>query len=145
MKPSCIAPLILAIFAASHAFAEATDSKSDQLRGRAVIIHAKTGGNSGPTPTANVGGLLIVQISDSGSRPPQNMSVEAGRTFEPLGKLRGIRTDEKSGRPLMGGGYTWFLFKPTNKSDTETIEVKFTPAEGKPITQKLTVKVSDKE
>ena len=139
-----LAPLLVCVLAVSLSFGQDKSSKSDQLKGRVQIIRTKSGGGGGPTPL-NVGGLLIVEISDSGSRPPQNMSVKAGRTFELLGQLRGIRTDEKSGKPLMGGGYTWFLFKPVSKSDMETIEVTYTPAESSPKTEKYKVEVSEKE
>src|SRR5215471_1795449 len=50
----------------------------------------------------NVGGLLIVIVRDSGSRPPQDIKVEAGRAFQVLGVVRGTQTDQ--GQALMGGG-----------------------------------------
>ncbi len=138
-----IAPLFVVAFGVSYALGDDSDSKADQLKGRVAVIHAMSaGGGSGPTPL-NVGGLLVVEITDSGSRPPKNMSVKVGRAFERLGQLRGIHTDKNSGKPLMGGGYTWFLFKPVNKSDMETVEVTYTPAEGSPKTETYKVKISD--
>ena len=60
--------------------------------------------------SVNVGGLVIVVIRDSGSRPPQDVSVVAPDSLEPLGVVRGVQNDQ--GVALMGGGYTWHLFKP---------------------------------
>lgn len=117
---------------APHSLAQETaDIKKPTLTGHALIINTQSGGD-GPAPQfdINVGGLLIIEIPDSGSRPPQNMSVKTGEAFAPLGQLRGINTDKKSGRPLMGGGYTWFLFTPKSESKSETLEVKFTPNGG---------------
>jgi hypothetical protein len=107
---------------------EQTAANKDLLKGHALTINVTSEG--APSTDINVNGLLIIEIPDSGSRPPQNMSVKVSRTFEQLGKLRGINTDRKSGRPLMGGGYTWFLFTPKNASKTEEIDVKWTPNGG---------------
>lgn len=106
---------------------KATPSK-DLLTGHAQIINIESSGYA--APSVNVGGLLIIEIPDSGSRPPQDMSVKTGGAFEQIGKLRGINTDRKSGRPLMGGGYTWFLYTPKKESKAEDVEVKWTPNGG---------------
>lgn len=137
-----IALTILAItsFADRSAAEEQAAASKDLLKGHALTINVTSEG--APSTDINVNGLLIIQIPDSGSRPPQNMSVKTSRTFEQLGKLRGINTDRKSGRPLMGGGYTWFLFTPKNESKTEEIEVKWTPnGGGSPMTKKYKLKV----
>src|SRR5262245_58941250 len=63
----------------------------------------------------NIGGLVIVIVRDSGSRPPQDIKVEAGRTFQVLGVVRGTQTDQ--GQALMGGGYTWYLFTPVTAGE----------------------------
>ena len=122
---------------------ETTDAKKPALSGHALIINTQSGGD-GPAPQfdINVGGLLIIEIPDSGSRPPQNMSVKTGEAFERLGQLRGINTDKKSGRPLMGGGYTWFLFTPKTASKSETLEVKFTPNGGPAAAKSKTYKIA---
>lgn len=118
----------LTAFAGRALAEEKSDAKKDMLNGHATIILVLRS-DSGPTPSfdVNKGGLLIVEIPDSGSRPPQDMSVKASDTFEQLGKLRGINLDRRTGKSLMGGGYTWFLFKPIKESKAERVEVKYTP------------------
>lgn len=71
----------------------------------------------------NLGGLVIVIVRDSGSRPPQDIKVDAPRSFQPLGVVRGTQTDK--GEALMGGGYTWYLFTPVT-STAATIKVSYT-------------------
>jgi hypothetical protein len=71
----------------------------------------------------NVGGLTIAIVRDSGSRPPQNIKVDAPREFKALGVVRG--TQNEQGQPLMGGGYTWYLFTPVTAGDTK-IKVSYT-------------------
>ena len=71
----------------------------------------------------NSGGLVVVIVRDSGSRPPQNVKVEAPRAFQPLGVVRG--TQNEQGQPLMGGGFTWYLFTPVTAGDT-SIKVGYT-------------------
>jgi hypothetical protein len=123
---------------------EQAAANKDLLKGHALTINVTS--ESAPSTDINVSGLLIIEIPDSGSRPPQNMSVKTSRTFEQLGRLRGINTDRKSGRPLMGGGYTWFLFTPKNESKTEEVEVKWTPnGGGAPMTKKYKLKVPTAE
>ena len=39
--------------------------------------------------TMNTGGLVIAIVRDSGSRPPQNIKVDAPRAFRALGVVRG--------------------------------------------------------
>jgi hypothetical protein len=147
MSPTKVTTAILFILlttAATQTLAQETaDTKKALLTGNALIINTQSGGD-GPAPQfdINVGGLLIVEIPDSGSRPPQNMSVKTGEAFERLGQLRGINTDKKSGRPLMGGGYTWFLFTPKTASKSETLEVKFTPNGGPAAAKSKTYKVA---
>ncbi len=73
--------------------------------------------------TINVGGLVIAVVGDSGSRPPQDISVVASDSLEPLGVVRGVQNDQ--GVALMGGGYTWHLFKPI-KAGPATVKVAYT-------------------
>jgi len=73
--------------------------------------------------TVNVGGLVVVIVRDSGSRPPQDIKVEAPRAFKALGVVRG--TQNEQGQALMGGGYTWYLFTPVTVGET-TIKVSYT-------------------
>src|SRR5262245_17927622 len=68
----------------------------------------------------NVGGLVVAIVRDSGSRPPQNIKVDAPREYKALGVVRG--TQNEQGQALMGGGYTWYLFTPVTAGDT-TIKV----------------------
>jgi hypothetical protein len=72
--------------------------------------------------TVNVGGLVIVVIRDSGSRPPQDVSVVVPKQLEALGVVRGVQNDQ--GVALMGGGYTWYLYRPT-KAGESTIQVSY--------------------
>ena len=137
---AAFAILAIAPFANRSVAEEQVAANKDLLKGHALTINVTSEG--APSTDINVSGLLIIEIPDSGSRPPQNMSVKTSRTFEQLGKLRGINTDRKSGRPLMGGGYTWFLFTPKNESKTEEVEVKWTPnGGGSPMTKKFKLKV----
>jgi len=73
--------------------------------------------------SVNVGGLVIVVVRDSGSRPPQDVSVVAPDSLKPLGVVRGVQNDQ--GVALMGGGYTWHLFKPA-KAGRATVKVAYT-------------------
>ena len=73
--------------------------------------------------TVNTGGLVVVIVRDSGSRPPQNIKVDAPRAYQALGVVRGTQTDQ--GQALMGGGYTWYLFTPVTAGET-TIKVSYT-------------------
>jgi len=67
--------------------------------------------------------LVIAVVRDSGSRPPQDISVVASDSLELLGVVRGVQNDQ--GVALMGGGYTWHLFKPT-KAGPATVKVAYT-------------------
>jgi hypothetical protein len=89
--------------AASASFA------ADELSGYVVKLAEKT--DMARPESVNVGGLVIAVVRDSGSRPAQNISVVASESLQALGAVRGVQNDE--GQPLMGGGYTWYLFKPT--------------------------------
>jgi hypothetical protein len=71
----------------------------------------------------NVGGLVIAVVRDSGSRPPQDISVEASESLTKLGVVRGVQNDQ--GEALMGGGYHWYLFQPTEAGDA-TVKVAYT-------------------
>lgn len=68
--------------------------------------------------SVNVGGLVVVIVRDSGSRPPQEIKVDApAPEFEALGTVRGAQNDQ--GTALMGGGYTWYLFRPATAGEGE--------------------------
>ena len=99
---------------------------------------ATLGDTKAPTEV-NVGGLLIVNIKDSGSRPPRDMKVDVGRAFKRLGKVRGINV--KDGRPLMGGGYTWFLLTPREKG-THEVTVSYISADNEPVKNSYKVEVT---
>ncbi len=92
-----------------------------QLSGYVVKLAEKT--NLEEPQSINIGGLVIAVVRDSGSRPPQDVSVVASDSLEPLGVVRGVQNDQ--GVALMGGGYTWHLFKPT-KAGTATVKVAYT-------------------
>jgi hypothetical protein len=73
--------------------------------------------------TINTGALVVVIVRDSGSRPPQDIKVDAPRAFQPLGVVRG--TQDEKGQALMGGGYYWYLFTPVTAGES-TIKVNYT-------------------
>jgi hypothetical protein len=91
------------------------------LSGYVIKLAEKT--NIAEPQSINVGGLVIVVVRDSGSRPPQDISVVASASLEKLGVVRGVENDE--GVALMGGGYHWYLFKPTKAGDA-TVKVAYT-------------------
>ena len=92
-----------------------------QLYGAVIKLAEKT--NLEEPQSINVGGLVIAVVRDSGSRPPQEVSVVASESLEKLGVVRGVQNDQ--GVALMGGGYTWHLFKPA-KTGTATVKVAYT-------------------
>jgi hypothetical protein len=73
--------------------------------------------------SVNTGGLVVVIVRDSGSRPPQDVKVEAPRAFRPLGVVRGAQNEQ--GQLLFGGGFTWQLFTPVTAGES-TIKVSYT-------------------
>ena len=99
----------------------AVAAEQGQLSGYVIKLAEKTS-ESEPV-SVNVGGLVIVVVRDSGSRPPQNVSVVAPDSLEMLGKVRGVQNDQ--GVALMGGGYTWHLYKPV-KAGAATVKVAYT-------------------
>jgi hypothetical protein len=107
------------------------------LAGNVIILQGKPGATA---KEVNNGGLVVVRVNDSGSRPPQDIRVQADRQYQALGRLRGVA--EKQGKPLMGGGYTWVLLKPVNEGDG-AIVVGFTPNDGgTPVKREYKVKVT---
>lgn len=96
-------------------------AETSELSGYVVKLAEKT--STTAPQSVNVGGLVIAVVRDSGSRPPQDISVEASDTLQPLGKVRGVQNDQ--GVALMGGGYTWYLFQPT-KAGSASVKVAYT-------------------
>jgi hypothetical protein len=94
---------------------------ADELSGSVIKLAEKT--STTELQTVNVGGLVIAVVRDSGSRPPQNISIVASDSLKSLGKVRGVQNDQ--GQALMGGGYTWHLFQPTQAGDA-TVKVAYT-------------------
>ena len=75
----------------------------------------------------NVGGLLVVQIPDSQSHPPQGITVKASSgDARSLGHVRGVRSTD-GGQTLFGGGYTWYLFCAVRQTDSLQINVSYLP------------------
>ena len=106
---------------------------SQTISGGVVILTEATSVEE----SVNVDGLVILEIPDSGSRPPQNIQVtQTG--FKDLGEVQGVRTNEE-GEPMMGGGYTWYLFQATQGPRSGTIEAQYVPngtAEPQPVVRK---------
>jgi hypothetical protein len=95
---------------------------SREVRGHVLILKEATPQKAG---TINWGGLIIVDIPDSGSRPPQDIQVDGGKCIA-LGHVRGVATN-REGRAMMGGGYTWYLFKAPADARSVEIESSYTP------------------
>jgi hypothetical protein len=75
----------------------------------------------------NVGGLLVVQIPDSQSHPPQGITVKSSSgNAQSLGHVRGVRSTD-SGQTLFGGGYTWYLFRAVRPTEHLQINVSYVP------------------
>jgi hypothetical protein len=113
--------LLLALVLGLQVFGSSVVAAEGQLSGYVIKLAEKTS-ESEPV-SVNVGGLVIVVVRDSGSRPPQDVSVVAPDSLEPLGVVRGVQNDQ--GVALMGGGYTWHLFKPV-KAGPATVRVACT-------------------
>jgi hypothetical protein len=109
--------------------AEEQPQNREQLKGQVVILKAMTIKPVGPL---DPGSLIIADIPDSGSRPPQDIKVD-GTTCISLGHVRGVATN-KEGQSLMGGGYTWHLFQAPNGPKSTHVRVSYTPnGGGKPV------------
>ena len=102
--------------------ASADETKAPAVQGR-VLILKETMPESGST--VNSGGLIVVEIPDSGSRPPQDIKVDGGKSTS-LGHVRGVATN-KEGRSMMGGGYTWYLFAAPADARSVKIEASYLP------------------
>ena len=90
----------------------------------------------------NAGGLVIVEVPDTQSHPTEvaEPQVTPDGAMQWFGKVRGIRTSDE-GEPMMGGGYTWFLFKALGEGSA-AVNVKYTPnGEGDPVDQTYQVKI----
>lgn len=78
----------------------------------------------------NAGGLVIVEVPDTQSHPTEvaEPAVAPEGAMQSFGRVRGIRTNDQ-GEPMMGGGYTWFLFKALAEGPA-AVNVKYTPNGG---------------
>jgi hypothetical protein len=112
---------------------------ADELNGYVVKLAEKT--NIAEPQNVNVGGLVIAVVRDSGSRPPLDIAVKASENLQSIGTVRGVQNDE--GVALMGGGYTWHLFKPTAAGDA-TVNVSYTENgnDGKKVKREFKVSVN---
>lgn len=110
--------------------AEPKSPESEGFNGRVVVLKPVMTQPAGPV---NPGSLIVIDIPDSGSRPPQNIKAD-GTTSTPMGHVRGVNTNDK-GQSLMGGGYTWYLFKAPSGVKSTHIKVSYTPngGDGKPV------------
>lgn len=112
--------ITIVLLAAIFALATSTQA-ADPLSGYVVKLAEKT--STSEPQSINVGGLVIAVVRDSGSRPPQDISVVASESLVKLGVVRGVQNDQ--GQALMGGGYQWYLFRPTTAGDA-TVKVAYT-------------------
>lgn len=113
--------ILCLVFGLSLVASAAIAADSSELSGYVIKLAEKTSADE--PQSVNVGGLVIVVIRDSGSRPPQEISVTAPNLLEPLGQVRGVQNDQ--GIALMGGGYTWHLFKPLEAGEA-SVKVTYT-------------------
>jgi hypothetical protein len=116
--------------------------------GRVVILQRVEKAAKGEAPKpheVNAGGLVIVEVPDTQSHPTEvaEPTVSPDGSLQSFGKVRGIRTN-KDGEPMMGGGYTWFLFKALAEGPA-AVNVKYTPnGGGDPVDQSYQVNVTTK-
>ena len=113
--------LVTALFTLACFGSMLSTARADDLSGYVVKLAEKT--DTAEPQSVNVGGLVIAVVRDSGSRPPQDISVVASDDLQSLGKVRGVQNDH--GQALMGGGYTWHLFQPTTAGEA-TVTVSYT-------------------
>ena len=119
--------------------AEAAES-ADVVAGNVIMLQGR---RAIETKEVNNGGLVVVRVPDSSSRPPQDIIVDGGRQFQRLGQVRGVR--EQDGEPLAGGGYTWVLLTPINEGEG-AIVLSYTPNDGgAPVTREFKVNVTAAE
>jgi hypothetical protein len=127
LVPFLSAAALIALGPATHAEEQAPNHV--QLKGQVVILKEASTKPVGPI---DPGSLIIADIPDSGSRPPQDIKVD-GTTCISLGHVRGVATN-KEGQSLMGGGYTWYLFQAPSGPKSTHVKVSYTPnGGGKPI------------
>jgi hypothetical protein len=121
---------VAAFIAVSSAIqAEEKTNEPTQLKGQVVILKEV---NTKPVGPIDPGSLIIADIPDSGSRPPQDIKVD-GTTCISLGHVRGVATNNE-GQSLMGGGYTWYLFQAPSGPKSTHVKVSYTPnGGGKPV------------
>jgi hypothetical protein len=139
----CSSVVFLAALAAvgSNCFADEA-KESAAVKGRVLVLKEAT---TEPMGSMNWGGLIVVEIPDSGSRPPQEMKVDGGKCVA-LGHVRGVNTN-REGRPLMGGGYTWYLFKAPAEGKSVQIEASYLPngqRNPKPVKRHYVVQLNEK-
>ena len=121
--------LVLAGFVYEARAAQSESKPAEGFAGQVVVVKPVMTKPVGPV---NPGSLIVIDIPDSGSRPPQDIKVD-GTTCIPMGHVRGINTNDK-GQSLMGGGYTWYLFKAPSGAKSAHIKVSYAPnGGGKPV------------
>jgi hypothetical protein len=111
--------------AAEH-IERASEAKGDVVAGHVVMLQGQ-GNRPAKVKEVNNGGLIVIRVADSGSRPPENIKVDAGSQFLRLGQVRGVA--QKKGQPQSGGGYTWILLKPVADGEGSLL-LSFTPTDG---------------
>ena len=123
MRTSLALCLVVAAMMTVGSYSRAAESRSaTEVSGRVLILKDVTAEPVGPV---NWGGLIIVEIRDSGSRPPQDIKVDGGKCVS-LGHVRGVATN-REGKPMMGGGYMWYLFKAPAEGEGVAIEASYVP------------------
>ena len=98
--------------------------KGGLLKGGVITLQGEP---RGKTKEINVGGLVMVRVPDTGSRPLEGLQVEAGDKFQRLGQVRGAR--ERRGESQQGGGFTLVLFRAASEGEG-TITISYSPSDG---------------
>jgi hypothetical protein len=91
------------------------------LKGAIVFLSEEEHTDADPA-VVNLGGMLIVNVPDSGSRRPKDIRVDAGQSFRDLGAVAGSQTPE--GKVMYGGGYTWYVFQ-AKRTGQATVRVRY--------------------
>lgn len=126
----CLLGIILSFLVATSITADDSDRDGPQPGNDGPVVHgdvvilkeAMT-----KSVSINVGGLLVVQIPDSQSHPPQGITVKASSGgAQSMGRVRGVRSTD-NGQTLFGGGYTWYLFRAVELTKSVQIHVSYVP------------------
>ena len=113
---------------------DAAKGGGEMITGSVLIVRDKTKGEL----RVNKGGLVIVKIQDSGSRPVEHIKVDGGATFKQIGQVRPTKMKA-------GGVDTWILLKAVAEGDASISASYSTEESGEPTEWQHTVMVTPAE